>query len=91
MSPEGLREELRRQPFRPIPIVLTDGQSHDPYHPDLAMVGRREVIIGVPADPNSDLWERTVRLELLHVVRVGPLTAPGTSPRPDPDAGPGAS
>jgi hypothetical protein len=73
MAPEELREVLRRQPFEPFRIVLTDGTGYDIRHPDLLWVGQRSAHVGLTGDPSQTLYERTVRVDLLHVIRVEPL------------------
>ena len=71
-APEIL-EETRRQPFEPFRIVITDGKGFDIYHPDLIWVGKYAAFIGLTGEPNQLLFERTVKIDLLHVVRLEPL------------------
>jgi hypothetical protein len=47
MRQEDVREFLRRQPFRPFRMTLTDGRSYDVMHPELALLGRNVVIVGL--------------------------------------------
>jgi hypothetical protein len=71
---------VRAQPFEPFRICLTDGQSYEIRHPEWCMPGARVVIIGIPAHPTDPLFERTVKVDPLHVVRLEPLptnTPPG--------------
>lgn len=35
MAPENLRDLLRKQPFEPFRLVMTDGVGLDIRHPDL--------------------------------------------------------
>ena len=76
MRPEDIREFLQRRPFQPIRMTLTDGQTYDIRHPELAMVGRSTVAIGVPApnDP-SPVYDRLVTVSLLHIMQVEPREA----------------
>jgi hypothetical protein len=76
MSPQGLQTILRVRPFQPFRVVLTDGETYVIRHPELMMVGAREVHIGVAADPASTIFDRSVIADLLHVVRVEPLGQP---------------
>jgi hypothetical protein len=73
MSPDELREGSRQQPFQPFRLVLTDGKEYDIRHPDLLWVGRRSAMVGLTADPGATFYERAVRVDLLHVVRIEPL------------------
>ena len=73
MAPEELRETLRRTPFEAFRLVMTDGTAYDIRHPDLLMVGRRSVIVGLTGDPAQTFFERSVKVDLLHVIRLEPL------------------
>ena len=39
MAPEDLRDLLRKQPFEPFRLVMTDGVGLDIRHPDLLWSG----------------------------------------------------
>ena len=73
MTQEELYEEARRQPFRPFRIVLTTGEIYDIKHPELVMVGRRSIAIGITSDDSGTAFEHLVRADLLHVVRTEEL------------------
>lgn len=73
MNPQAIRDALHTRPFEPFRLVMTDGASYDIYHPDLLMVGQNALIVGLASDPHSDLFERTIKVALLHVVRLEPL------------------
>ena len=71
LRPEKLRDELRRQPFVPLRIHLTDGKIYDIRHPEMAMVTSREVYIGrEETSPGSGVARECDLVSLLHVVRV---------------------
>lgn len=74
MRPEDVREFLRRQPFRPFRLTLTDGRTYDIMHPDLAMVGRSWVQVGLarPGDPEN-IAERLIFVSLLDIMQIEPL------------------
>jgi hypothetical protein len=82
MAPEELRDTLRHQPFEPFRIVLTDGAAFEIRHPDLLWVGQRTAYVGLTGQPGQTFFERSVRVDLLHVTRIEPL---------DPAAAPGAN
>ncbi len=81
MTPRKIQEHLRRQPFQPFRLFLSDGSAHDVRHPEMALLTRREVIIAVPQDTGR-LPERTVTCDLLHVTRIEPIDGHGTKPQP---------
>ena len=43
---ESIQSRLRQQPFRPLRIVTSSGEAIDVTHPDLVLVGARDIIIG---------------------------------------------
>jgi hypothetical protein len=55
-------------------VILTTGATHDITHPDLIMVGRRSAILGLSNDPGGTAYDRTIKVDLLHVVGVQELT-----------------
>jgi len=72
MSPDRILDHLRRQPFRPIRIYLSDGSSYEVAHPELALVTRREVVIGLP-EAEGELPDRSVFCDPLHITRIEPI------------------
>jgi hypothetical protein len=80
MSAEELRDTLRRMPFEPFRLVMTDGTGFDIRHPDLLMIGHRTAVVGLTGDPAQTYYDRTVKVDLLHVIRLEPLqTVPPSS------------
>jgi hypothetical protein len=79
MRPDDIRAFLARRPFQPIRITLTDGKSYEVRHPELAMVGRTIVAIGLlPPDSGEPVFNRLITLSLLHIMQVEPFDAPTT-------------
>ena len=73
MRPEDIRQFLLRRPFQPFRLTLTDGRTYDIRHPELAMVGRSTVAIGVPAPEESEpVYDRLVTVSLLHIMQAEP-------------------
>jgi len=73
VAPEELRDALRHRPFEPFRLVMTDGTGYDIRHPDLLRVGQRFATVGLTGDPVQTFYERTVKVDLLHVIRLEPL------------------
>jgi hypothetical protein len=83
MRADELTELLRARPFVPLRIHLTDGQTYDIHHPDLVLVLRQRVDIGLRPDPTTGVLERVAHCSLLHIVRVEelpPTTPAGAAP-----------
>jgi hypothetical protein len=76
MSPQELIDAKKRQPFEPFRIVMADGQGYDIRHPDLLMVGLRAAIVGLTGQPDQIFYERTIKVDLLQILRTEPLQAP---------------
>jgi hypothetical protein len=73
MTQEELRDFAHRQPFEAFRVLLTTGATYDIRHPDLIMVGRRSAIIGLTEDATGTAYDRTIKVDLLHVVGVEEL------------------
>lgn len=78
MTQAELHDAARRQPFAPFRVILTTGAPFDIRHPDLIMVGKRSAVLGIANDPQATAYERTLQVDLLHVVGIEEL--PVTSP-----------
>jgi hypothetical protein len=79
MRPEDIREFLQHKPFQPFRLTLTDGRTYEVRHPELAMVGRSIVTIGVPArDDPRPVFDRLVTASLLHIMQVESMEVQGT-------------
>jgi hypothetical protein len=91
MRPEDLLQHLRRRPFVPFLIHMSDGTVYEVRHPELVMVGRSSAIVGFPLRPGDLVIDRSEWVALLHIVRIEPLgtVEPPESP-PAPPAGPPA-
>ncbi len=72
MTAETIQTHLRRQPFQPFRVFLSDGFVHEVRHAEMALLTRREVIIAVPQSARR-LPSRTVICDLLHVTGIEPI------------------
>ncbi len=79
MNHKELQEVARKQPFEPFRLILTTGATYDIRHPDLIMVGRRSATIGIAEDATSKVYDRTLKVDLLHVVGVEELPSSSSS------------
>ncbi len=67
MRQQEVRDYLRKAPFQPFRIHLSNGQSHDVRHPEFAALTRHSVIVVVPSSRDQDI-DRVVQCDLVHVV-----------------------
>jgi hypothetical protein len=66
MNHEAMQELLRRQPFEPFEIRLTNGEKHEVRHPEMVLLLRSRLVIALPDD-------RMVICPLLHIASVETL------------------
>lgn len=77
MRPDDLIEFVRRKPFLPFRIHVTDGQSFDVRHPEQVLVLKTRVLVAVGG--KNGIGDRSEHIALIHVVRIEDLAdAPGT-------------
>jgi hypothetical protein len=73
MIAEEVRATLKQQPFEVFRLVMTDGASYEIRHPDLLLVGRRTLVVGLVGDAAQEYFERSVKVDLAHVVHLEPI------------------
>ena len=73
--PEDIQARVRRQPFQPLRIVTSAGQTFDVYHPDLIMVGQRDLTIGTASAESPTVYDRQTHVALMHVTDLEDLSA----------------
>ena len=78
MPPQDLLDALRRRPFVPFRLDVSEGATYEIRHPEMMLVGLASVIIAIPADPASPYYHRTETVAARHIVRIVPLEQPVT-------------
>lgn len=74
MRPQDILDLLQRRPFEPFRLCLSDGASFEVRHPELAMVGRSTMLIGIAApDSPEPVFDRFVNCALMHITRTEPI------------------
>lgn len=72
MRPDDIRTHLRRQPFQPLRIYISDGSKYEVRHPELMLVTRTEVVIAL--DPGSDkIPEHKIFCDPVHITQIEPV------------------
>ncbi|MDO8631742.1 MAG: hypothetical protein Q7R41_14740 [Phycisphaerales bacterium] len=72
MRPSDIIQHVRKQPFQPVRVFISDGSSYDIRHPEMMMVGRTEVVIGLLTDGN-DVYDRFAYCDPVHITRIEPI------------------
>ncbi len=75
-SPDDVLARLRGRPFVPLRIVTGAGQMFDVFHPDLVLVGRREVVAGRASTENPAHFDQLTRIALWHITALEDLPSP---------------
>jgi hypothetical protein len=68
-----IQARVREQPFVPLRIAVSSGQTFDIHHPDLIMVGCRSLIIGTASTESPTQYEQATRVAILHVTALEDL------------------
>jgi hypothetical protein len=69
MNADSIREWLRREPFEPFEVRLSNGEHYQVRHPEFVALGKNRMAI---VDPNTD---RIVHVALVHVNSIEALQA----------------
>jgi hypothetical protein len=80
MTVQTFRELLTQRPFRPFRLVMSSGQTYEVRHPELALLTRSDILIGVGETDDGIPAEFRI-CSLLHVATIEPLspTASGSN------------
>lgn len=73
MSPEELNSALRRRPYIPLRIHVTDGVHYDVFNPEMAKIGRTILFIGFQRNVDRPFFDEPVMVSMRHVTRVEPI------------------
>lgn len=78
--PTEILERIRERPFRPLRIIASEGIRFDIHHPDLVVVGQRDLMVLSPSSAHPSIYDRVTRVALVHVVAIEDLAnAPNPS------------
>lgn len=80
MRPDEIRAHHHKQPFQPIRVFVSDGSYYDVRHPELMMVSRAEIVIGLEPDKRI-MPERNAYIDPVHVTRIEPINGAGPTRR----------
>ena len=67
---DEIQKRVKQSPFVPMRIITSAGDRYDVYHPDLIMVGRRLVIVGMASAKNPFQFDTATQLSILHVAAI---------------------
>jgi hypothetical protein len=71
---EQLRHLMRGTPFQSFRIYMNDGRHFDVRHPEMILLSRSTVHVGLP--PDDEVAERIEMLHVRNITSVEPLVEP---------------
>ena len=77
-TPQMIQGRLQVRPFVPLRIIASEGQQFDITHPDLVLVGLRDLTIGFASQESPTIYDRMTRVALVHVVALEDLPVAGS-------------
>jgi hypothetical protein len=72
MTVQTFRELLAQRPFKPFRLVMSSGQSYDVGHPEMAMLTKTDLLVGI-GDTDDGVPAEFKICSLLHVSAIEPL------------------
>ncbi len=78
MRPSEMLVHVRRQPFEPFRVYVSDGASYDVMHPEMILITVRTVVIARASDTDV-VPESRVYCDPVHITRIELLN--GTRPK----------
>ena len=77
MTVQTFRELLAQRPFRPFRLIMSSGQAYAVRHPEMALLTRSDMLVGV--DEADDGVPAEFRIcSLLHITAIEPLASSAT-------------
>lgn len=68
-----LRDHVMKRPFAPFRIHMSDDHSLDIRHPDICILGRNKLFVGIPDPRAKDVAVRVTECAIMHITRIEPL------------------
>ena len=78
MTIQTFRELLAQRPFRPSRLVMSSGQSYEVRHPEMSMLTRTDMLVGV-GDTHEGVPAEFRICSVLRVATVEPISAAAAS------------
>jgi hypothetical protein len=71
MTLQTFRELLGQRPFKPFRLVMSSGQTYEVRHPEMAMLTRTSILVGIDIADDGVPAEFKI-YSLLHVTAIEP-------------------
>jgi hypothetical protein len=73
MTVRTFQELLSQRPFKPFRLVMSSGQTYDVRHPEMALLTRTDILVGIDEADDGVPAEFKI-CSLLHVTAIEPLS-----------------
>ena len=70
---QTIRNRVRQQPFVPMRIVTTTGNTYDVRHPDMIWVTTNYINVGIPSSTDPTLPGDATMVAVLHITEIQDL------------------
>jgi hypothetical protein len=74
MTVQTFKKLLTQQPFQPFRLIMSSGKTYDVRHPEMAMLTRTDILVGIDIADDGVPAEFDI-CSLLHVTAIEPLNA----------------
>ena len=71
---KDIKRRIKKQPFVPLRIVTSSGETYDVVHPDLIMVGSRDIQVGSADRNDPTTYDDVDRIALVHITALEELS-----------------
>ncbi len=72
MTVQTFRNLLKERPFKPFRLVMSSGQSYEVRHPEMAMLTKSDILVGIDIEDDGVPAEFKI-CSMLHVTAVEPI------------------
>ena len=73
MRLEEITKLVKRTPFAPFGIYMSDGSAYPVKHPDQIILTPRAVYVGISGNGRDPVAQEVVICDLVHITRLGPV------------------
>ena len=81
LSGADIKLHVQKKPFVPFRLVTSAGVTFDIFHPELIMVGTRDVTIGLPSPQDPTIYENQIWVAILHIASLKEIPVAGMPAR----------
>jgi len=72
MRADEIRKHVRRSPFQPFRICLSNGKCYDVRHPEMIYVTRNEVVVATKLG-GDEVIEQSAYCDPIHINNIEPI------------------